>query len=86
MSKKIVVLCLLTIALVSMIYSLSLSDLEPSVKDEVKEFIIGNLDQDIYYILIEDLEGVEYEILGNTENYVIVIIDDEIHIVLKNQE
>ena len=86
MSKKNAVMFLLAIAFVSMIYSMSLSELEQSVQDEVKEFIESNLDQDIDYISIEELEGVEYEILGNSEHYVIVIIDDEIHIVLKNQE
>ena len=77
------VLLLVVVSFNSSIYALSLSDLEVTVKEDVKSFIEANLDDETEYITIEELEGVEFEVLEINEDYVVVEIDGEIFIIEK---
>ena len=77
------VLLLVVVSFNSIIYALSLSDLEVTVKEDVKSFIEANLDDETEYITIEELEGVEFEVLEINEDYVVVEIDGEIFIIEK---
>jgi len=52
--------------------------------ENVKCVVEANVDDDVEYITVEELEGEKFEIYAVTEDYVIVIIDDEIYIVSKD--
>jgi len=67
----------------SFCYALTLADLEVTVKEDVKEFVAANLDDNIEYITIEELEGEEFEVLEVTDEYVYVVVDGVLYILEK---
>jgi len=77
------ILLLIVVTFNSLSYALTLADLEASVKDDVVFVIEENLDDEIEYITIEELEGTEFEVLDFNEDYVIVEVDGEIFIIEK---
>jgi len=79
----LIILLLILVSFNSFFYALSLADLEVTVKEDVKSFIEANLDDETEYITIEELEGVEFEVLEVNDDYVVVEIDGEIFILEK---
>ena len=84
MKKKVLLILASAVLLVNSVFALSYSELETTAKENVKCVVEANVDDDVEYITVEELEGEKFEIYAVTEDYVIVIIDDEIYIVSKD--
>ena len=76
------ILLLIIVSFNSLCYALTLADLEVTVKEDVKAFIEANLDDETEYITIEELEGVEFEVLEISDDYIVVEVDGEIFLIV----
>ena len=72
MKKSVIVFMLLW--LVSLCFSITLSDLGFEDQLVVKDYVIS-LDEEITELNVEELEGIKYEVIFEAEGYIIVKID-----------
>ena len=83
MKKKILLTLVLGMLFTSLSYSLTLADLDIEDKIVTEEFII-EMDDEITQANIEDLEGIEFELVYETDEYIIVLINGKYYIVSKD--
>ena len=83
MKKKILLTLVLGMLFTSIGYSLTLADLDIEDKIVTEEFII-EMDDEITQANIEDLEGIEFELVYETDEYIIVLINGKYYIVSKD--
>jgi hypothetical protein len=82
MEKKILLTLVLGMLLTSLSYSLTLADLDIEDRIVTEEFII-EMDDEITQANIEELEGIEFWIVYETDEYIIVIVSGKYVIVYK---
>ena len=83
MKKRVLLTLILGMLLTSLSYSLTLADLDIEDKIVTEEFII-EMDDEITHVNIEDLEGIEFWIVYETDEFIIVLIGDEYVILYKD--
>jgi len=81
--KKMIVAVVGILMLSSMVAALSLDDLDVPDKMTVEEYLIANFD-DITQLNVEDLDGEGYEIMVVGDKYVIILVEGEIFVILKD--
>ena len=82
MKKRILLTLILGMLLASISYSLTLADLDIEDRIVTKECII-EMDDEITPANIEELEGIEFWIVYETDAYIIVLIEGKYIIVSK---
>ena len=83
MKKKILLTLILGMLLTSLSYSLTLADLDIEDRIVTEEFII-EMDDEITQANIEEMEGIEFELVYETDEYIIVIVSGKYVIVYKD--
>ena len=83
MKKRILLTLVLGLLLTSISYSLILADLDIEDRIVTEEFII-EMDDEITQANIEELEGIEFELVFETDEYIIVIVNGKYVIVYKD--
>lgn len=83
MKKRILLTLVLGLLLTSISYSLILADLDIEDRIVTEEFIIEMCDE-ITQANIEELEGIEFELVFETDEYIIVIVNGKYVIVYKD--
>ena len=79
--KKIIISLIGILMLSSMVFALTMDDLDIPDKMTVEEYLIENFEE-ITQINIDDLEGEGFEILVVGDKWVIVIVGDDIFVIL----
>ena len=80
MKKKILLTLILGMLLTSLSYSLTLADLDIEDRIVTEEFII-EMDDEITQANIDELEGIEFELVYETDAYIIVTINGKYFVV-----
>ena len=80
MKKQILLTLVLGMLFTSIGYSLTLADLDIEDRIITEEFII-EIDDEITPANIEELEGIEFELVYEPDGYIIVLIGDKYVIV-----
>ena len=83
MKKQILLTLILGMLFTSIGYSLTLADLDIEDRIVTEEFII-EMDDEITQANIEDMEGIEFEIVYETGGYIIVLIEGKYYIIPKD--
>ena len=76
MKKKILLTLVLGMLLTSISFSLTLADLDIEDRIVTEEYII-EMDDEITQANIEEVEGTEFELVYETDGYIIVLIGDK---------
>lgn len=79
--KKIMLVFIL-VCISSFLLSITLADLDFEEQLLVKDYVIS-LDEEISYANVEELEGVEYEVIYESDDYIIIVKDGNIYILPK---
>ncbi len=82
MKKKFLMFLLSIFVFVTIGSALTLDDLDITDKMTVEEYLIEHF-EDITQINVEELEGEEYEIIFESNEYIIIVVDGTIYIILK---
>jgi hypothetical protein len=82
MKKKILLTLVLGMLFTSIGYSLTLADLDIEDRIVTEEYII-EMDDEITTANIEEVEGTEFELVYETDEYIIVIVSGKYVIVYK---
>ena len=83
MKKKILLTLVLGMLLTSLSYSLTLADLDIEDRIVTEEYII-EMDDEITQANIEEVEGTEFELVYETDGYIIVLIEGKYYIIYKD--
>lgn len=83
MKKKILLTLVLGMLLTSISYSLTLADLDIEDRIVTEEFII-EMDEEITPANIEELEDIEFWIVYETDEYIIILIKGKYYIISKD--
>ena len=79
--KKIIISLMAILMLSSMVFALTMDDLDIPDKMTVEEYLIDNF-AEITQVNIDDLEGEAFEILVVGDKWVIVVVGDDIFVIL----
>lgn len=82
MKKRILVVLLSLFAFIAVSSALTMDDLDVPDRMTVVEYLIEHFD-DITQINVEELEGEEFEIIFENDEYIIIVVDGTIYIILK---
>ncbi|MCK4654779.1 MAG: hypothetical protein KAU01_10080 [Candidatus Cloacimonetes bacterium] len=82
MKKRILVVLLSLLTFITVSSALTMDDLDIPDKMTVEEYLIEHFDE-ITSINVEEFEGEKYEIILENDEYIIIVVDGTIYIILK---